>query len=57
MKVKTSPSNVADRLGKPEEMLAYLEACIEKAEGEVALIANALGDIVRARCTSKSAKP
>jgi DNA-binding phage protein len=38
-------------------MLAYLEACIEKAEGDVALIANALGDIVRAQCTSKAVKP
>jgi DNA-binding phage protein len=35
MKVKTSPYNVAEHLRIPEEMAAYLEACIEEADGEV----------------------
>ena len=29
-------------------MAAYLEACIEEADGDVAFIAKALGDIARA---------
>ncbi|EAQ75547.1 transcriptional regulator, Cro/CI family protein [Synechococcus sp. WH 5701] len=35
------------RLGG-EEMAAYLDACIEEADGDVAFIAKALGDIARA---------
>ena len=35
MKVKTSPYNVAEHLQIPEEMAAYLEACIEEADGDV----------------------
>jgi len=31
MKVTTSPYDVAEHLRTPEEMAAYLEACIEEA--------------------------
>ncbi len=37
-------------------MAAYLEACIEEADGDVAFIAKALGDIARAQGMSKLAK-
>jgi probable addiction module antidote protein len=40
--------DVAEHLRTPEEMAAYLEACIEEADGNVAFIAKALGDIARA---------
>lgn len=38
----------------PEEMIAYLEACIDEADGDAAFIAQAMGDIARA--TSMSSK-
>ncbi|MCP9905533.1 putative addiction module antidote protein [Cyanobium sp. BA5m-10] len=56
MKVTTSPYDVADHLRTPEEMAAYLEACIEEADGDVAFIAKALGDIARAQGMTKVAK-
>lgn len=33
----------------PEEMAAYLEACLEEAGGNAVFIAKALGDIARAK--------
>ena len=45
----TSPYDVAEHLRTPEEMAAYLEACLEEANGEAAFIAKALGDIARAK--------
>lgn len=52
----TSPYDVAEHLRTPEEMAAYLEACIEEADGDAAFIAKALSDIARAqgRADSKS---
>jgi DNA-binding phage protein len=32
MKTKTSPWDVAEHLRTPEEMAAYLEACIKEAQ-------------------------
>jgi probable addiction module antidote protein len=37
-------------------MAAYLEACIEQANGDAAFIAKALGDIARAKGMSQVAK-
>jgi probable addiction module antidote protein len=37
-------------------MAAYLEACIEEANGDAAFIAKALGDIARARGMSQVAR-
>jgi probable addiction module antidote protein len=37
-------------------MAAYLEACIEEADGDAAFIAKALGDIARAQGMSQVAK-
>jgi len=34
MTTKTSPWDVAEHLRTPEEMAAYLEACIDEADGE-----------------------
>lgn len=48
-KVRTSRYDVAEHLRTPEEMAAYLEACMEEASGDAAFIAKALGDIARAR--------
>jgi probable addiction module antidote protein len=48
-KTSTTRYDVAEHLRTPEEMAAYLEACLEDAEGDAALIAKALGDIARAR--------
>ena len=45
----TPSYDVADHLRTPEEMAAYLEACLEEAQGDAALIAKALGDIARAK--------
>ena len=47
-KITTTRYDVADHLCTPEEMAAYLEACIEEADGDAAFIARALGDIARA---------
>ena len=48
-KTKTTRYDVVEHLRTPEEMAAYLEACIEEANGDTAFIAKALGDIARAR--------
>lgn len=55
-RTKTTRYDVAEHLRTPEEMAAYLEACIEEADGDAAFIAKALGDIARARGLSQIAK-
>ena len=47
-KTSTTRYDVAEHLRNPEEMAAYLEACLEEADGDAACIAKALGDIARA---------
>jgi probable addiction module antidote protein len=48
-RTKTTRYDVAEHLIRtPEEMAAYLEACLEEADGDAKLIAKALGDIARA---------
>jgi probable addiction module antidote protein len=49
MGTKTAPYDVAEFLETPEEMAAYLEACIQESEGDAAFIAKALGAIARAK--------
>ena len=56
MKTKTTPFDVAEHLRTPEEMAAYLEACIEEADGDAAFIAKALGDIARAKGMTQVAR-
>ena len=55
-KTKTSRYDVAEHLRTPQEMAAYLEACIDEADGDAAFIAKALGDIARAKGMGQVAK-
>lgn len=54
-KTATSPYDVAEHLRTPEEMPAYLDACLEETDGDAAFVAKALGDIARARGVSEVA--
>ena len=56
METKTVPYEVAEFLETPEEMAAYLEACIQEADGDAAFIAKALGDIARAKGMTQIAR-
>ena len=56
MKIKTLPYDVAETLRTPDEMAAYLEACIEDADGDAAFIAKALGDIARSQGMTQIAR-
>src|SRR5205809_8024644 len=55
---KTIPTryDVAEHLRTPAEMAAYLEACLEEADGDAAFIAKALGDIARAKGMAQVAR-
>jgi len=55
-KTKTTRYDVAEHLRTPEEMAAYLEACLEEANGDAAFIARALGDIARAKGMAQVAR-
>jgi probable addiction module antidote protein len=55
-KTLTSRYDVAEHLRTPEEMAAYLEACLEEADGDAAFVAKALGDIARAKGMSQVAR-
>ena len=52
----TTRYDVAEHLRTPQEMAAYLEACLEEADGDAAFIAKALGDIARAKGMSQVAR-
>nr|WP_254940425.1 addiction module antidote protein [Cyanobium sp. Morenito 9A2] len=56
METKTAPYDVAEFLETPEEMAAYLEACIQESDGDAAFIAKALGDIARAKGMTQVAR-
>ena len=55
-KTSTTRYDVTEHLRTPEEMAAYLEACLESADGDAAFIAKALGDIARARGMTQVAR-
>ena len=55
-KIKTTKYDVAEYLSTPEEMAAYLEACIEEANGDAAFVAKALGNIARAKGMTEIAR-
>jgi len=55
-KTITTKYDVSEHLRTPHEMAAYLEACIEDANGDAAFIAKALGDIARAKGMSQVAR-
>jgi len=54
--VTTTRYDVAEHLRTPEEMAAYLEACLEEADGDAAFVAKALGDIARAKGMTQVAR-
>jgi len=54
--IKTIRYDVAEHLRTPEEMAAYLEACLDEAKGDAAFIAKALGDIARAHGMTQVAR-
>ena len=55
-KTTTTRYDVAEHLRTPEEMAAYLEACLEEADSDAAFIAKALGDIARAKGMAQVAR-
>ena len=55
-KTVTTRYDVAEHLRTQEEMAAYLEACLEEADGDAAFIAKALGDIARAKGMAQVAR-
>lgn len=55
-KTKTTEYDLAEHLRSPEDMAAYLEACLEEANGDAAFIAKALGDIARAKGMTQVAR-
>lgn len=55
-KTKTTRYDVAEHLRSPEEMAAYLEACLDEPGADAAFIAKAIGDIARAKGMSQVAR-
>ncbi len=48
-KTRTLPYDVAEQLGTPAEMAAYIDAWLTEAPDDSAGIASALGDVARAK--------
>ena len=55
-KVRTTRYDVAEHLRTPEEMAAYLEACLAEAGNDAGFISKALGDIARAKGMAQVAR-
>ena len=55
-KTVTTKYEVSEHLRTPEEMAAYLEMCIEEANGDTAFITKALGDIAKAKGMTQVAR-
>jgi probable addiction module antidote protein len=55
-KTVTTRYDVAEHLRTAEEMAAYLEACLEEADGDAAFVAKAIGDIARAKGMTEVAR-
>ena len=55
-KIVTTRYDVAEHLRTPEEIAAYLEVCLDEADGDATFIAKALGDIARAKGMSQIAR-
>jgi probable addiction module antidote protein len=56
MATRVRDYDVADHLRTPEEMAAYLEACIAESDGDASFVVKALGDIARAKGMSQIAR-
>jgi probable addiction module antidote protein len=52
----TSKFDVSEHLRTPEEMAAYLEICLAEANGDAAFVAQALGNIARAKGMAQVAR-
>ena len=48
--------DISEHLGTPEEMAAYLEACLGEVDGDGAFIAEVPGDIARAKGMAQVAR-
>lgn len=55
-KTRTTRYDVSEHLRTPEEMVAYLEACLEEAGDDASFVAKALGDIARAKGMTRIAR-
>ena len=55
-KTITTKYDVFEHLRTPQEMAAYLEMCIEEANGDTAFITKALGNIARAKGMTQVAR-
>lgn len=55
-KTTTTQYDVAEHLRTPEDMAAYLEACLEESDGNASFVAKALGDIARAKGMTQVAR-
>lgn len=55
-KTVTTRYDAAEHLRTPEETAAYLDACLEEADGDAAFIAKALGGIARAKGMTQVAR-
>jgi probable addiction module antidote protein len=55
-KTPTTKYDVAEHLRTPEDMAAYLEACMEESNCDAAFVAKALGDIARAKGMTQVAR-
>jgi probable addiction module antidote protein len=55
-KTLTSKFDVSEHLRTPQEMAAYLEICLAQANGDAASVAQALGNIARAKGMAQVAR-
>lgn len=55
-KIKTTPWDSAEHLKTDEDMVAYIDACLEEAGDDAAFIAHALGVVARAKGMTQLAK-
>ena len=55
-KTKTTPYDTADYLKTEEDVALYFDACLEEAGDDAAFIAQALGNIARARGMTQLAR-
>jgi probable addiction module antidote protein len=56
MATKVRDYDVAEYLRTPEEMAAYLEACLAESDGDPSFVAQALGNIARAKGMAELAR-
>jgi probable addiction module antidote protein len=55
-KTLTSKFDLSEHLCTPEEMAAHLEICLAQADGDAAFVAQALGNITRAKGMTQVAR-